>query len=410
MKKIGIITSGGDCGGLNAVIKGAAGMGNTLGIDVVVIPNGYAGLYNLVDVPKGNLTSLSPLRTSLFGTNIAGSEAGHSRVKIKKISDKEKYKRIKEGLKKHDIDALIVSGGDDSGSVAADLASNKIPVVHAPKTMDMDLQPYSVGADSTMNIIGKMAGQLRTTGRSHNRVIILDVFGRYSGHSAFRGGVAADADAIVIPEIAPDFDVIYKHMFNRFTERILKSDVHAGWYLIVCSEAMKGDPKKETVNEHGYIVDKTGWKDAFGHYPLVGAGNKIASELKERMKKDPKMEDFMKKAHLYVDGQYEVPEVRVIKPTHLVRAGDTSAFDANFGKEAGASMVYLLNEGITGVTFVQFQNGRVDYMPIADAIKIRNVDLDEVAIQEATGICFGREFKKFKPKGVKELKKVDRHL
>ena len=128
------------------------------------------------------------------------------------------------------------------------------------------------------------------------------------------------------------------------------------------------------------------------------------------MKKDPRMKEFMKMAHLYVKGQYEIPEVRVIKPTHLVRSGDTSAFDANFGREAGASLVYLLSKGINGVTFIQFQNGRIDYMPINEAIKRRNVDLDEVLIQENTGICFGREMKKFKPKSIKSLKKVDRHL
>src|SRR6185436_6617549 len=119
MKKIGILTSGGDCGGLNAVIKGAAQMANQNGISCYVIPNGYAGLYNLIDFDK--LTQLTPDRLDKIGANLAGSEAGHSRVKVKKIDDPNKYQRIKEGLNKFKIDGLVISGGDDSGSVMVDL-------------------------------------------------------------------------------------------------------------------------------------------------------------------------------------------------------------------------------------------------------------------------------------------------
>ena len=97
IKKIGIITSGGDCGGLNAVVKGTALAANNSGIKCYVIPNGYAGLYNLVDFDE--LVELTPDRTDLISPDLAGSEAGHSRVKIKKITDENKYERIKEGLK-----------------------------------------------------------------------------------------------------------------------------------------------------------------------------------------------------------------------------------------------------------------------------------------------------------------------
>jgi len=124
IKNIGVITSGGDCGGLNAIVKGAAAMANSLGIKCFVIPNGYAGLYNLIDFEK--LTELTKERIDLINANMAGSEAGHSRVKIKKIEDVNKYERIKEGLKKFDIDALVISGGDDSGSVMVDLCKNGI--------------------------------------------------------------------------------------------------------------------------------------------------------------------------------------------------------------------------------------------------------------------------------------------
>src|SRR6185295_35737 len=174
MKNIGILTSGGDCGGLNGVIKGAALMAHQNGIKCFVIPNGYAGLYNLKDF--SSLTELTSYRCDLIDANLAGSEAGHSRVKVKKIEDPKKYERIKEGLKKFGIDGLVISGGDDSGSVMVDLGQNGIKCVHAPKTMDLDLQTYSVGGDSTVARIADFIQELKTTARTHNRIFALEVF------------------------------------------------------------------------------------------------------------------------------------------------------------------------------------------------------------------------------------------
>ncbi|MCB1310101.1 MAG: 6-phosphofructokinase, partial [Leptospiraceae bacterium] len=177
VQKIGIITSGGDCGGLNGVIKGAAATANARGIEPYLIPNGYAGLYNLVDFEK--LTRLTAERLAAFHVYMAGSEAGNSRVKISKIKDENKYNRIKAGMQKFGLNALIIAGGDDTGSVVVDLASNGVPCVHAPKTMDLDLMPYSVGGDSTINRIADFIRDLKTTGTTHNRVIVMEVFGRY---------------------------------------------------------------------------------------------------------------------------------------------------------------------------------------------------------------------------------------
>jgi 6-phosphofructokinase 1 len=410
IKKIGIITSGGDCGGLNAVIKGACSMADYYGLKNVVIPNGYAGLYNLIDFKTEDLVSLDYIRTGLFHSNIAGSEAGHSRVKISKINDENKYDRIKQGLIKHSIDALVVSGGDDTGSVALDLINKGIAINHVPKTMDLDLQSYSVGGDSTINAISKMAANLRTTARSHNRIMILEVYGRYTGHAAFRGGIAADADCIIIPEIVPDFDIIYKDMFAKYTERIKNSDVKAGSYLIVVSEALKGNMLEDDVDERGFLIDKTRGQDAFGHYPLAGSGKTIEAELKKRMKKDVKMKEFMEHVHMYVPGQYEIPEIRVIRPTHLVRCGDSSAYDANFGKESGAGAVILLMQNSIGVTVTGVRKGVVEYMDIAEAIKQNTVNPDQIALHEALGVCFGRKRQKAVFEKKIKLDTVSRYL
>jgi 6-phosphofructokinase 1 len=291
-----------------------------------------------------------------------------------------------------------------------DLCKNGIPTNHAPKTMDLDLQTYSVGGDSTINKVAQAIEDLRTTARSHNRIIIFETFGRYVGHSAFRGGVAGDADCIVIPEIAPDFDIIYNHMKERFMKRVLYSDVHAGSYIIVTAEAMKGS-KGDDINEEGFLIDKNSKPDAFGHYKLAGAGKKIEKELTERMKKDPEIKEFMIKAKMYVPEQYEIPEIRVIQPTHMMRAGHSSAYDVNFGREAGSGAVLLLSKGISGMTIAGVVSGEIKYIPTVDAIKQKAVDLKQVALYEIQGMCFGRKPEHLEPSFKKiEIKDLPRHL
>ncbi|MBN1114963.1 MAG: 6-phosphofructokinase [Oligoflexia bacterium] len=399
MKRIGIITSGGDCGGLNAVIKGAAQMAFNNGIDVRVIPNGYASLYNLVEIES--LPVLTSDRLDSFSSDLAGSEAGHSRVKISKIKDPNKFDRIREGMKKHAIDALVISGGDDTGSVMVDLSEHGIKCVHAPKTMDLDLQTYSVGGDSTINRIARFASDLRTTGRTHNRAIVLEVFGRYAGHTAFRGGVAADADCILIPEIPVDFDEVYKHYKETFMRRVRSSDVKAGTYLIIVAEGMTDAAGQS-------ITDDTFGADAFGHKKLSGAAKYVRRQIEERAKKDAQIKEFMKETGMFVDGMYENPEIREVNPGHLVRCGETSAYDVSFGRSVGAAAVSLLIKGLTGVTVAEVSGSEIHYMPAKVAIEQRFVDLDEVSLYETLGTCFGRKPVNFKPSFVEDKAKIKR--
>ncbi|OGW73847.1 MAG: 6-phosphofructokinase [Nitrospirae bacterium RIFCSPHIGHO2_02_FULL_40_19] len=401
MKRIGIITSGGDCGGLNAIIKGATQMAQSMGIETVIIPNGYAGLYNLIDMDK--LVVLTPERINLIDADVAGSEAGHSRVKIKKIEDPAKYERIKKGLQKFKIDGLVISGGDDTGSVMVDLAQQGIACVHAPKTMDLDLQSYSVGGDSAINRIAVFTRELKTTGMSHNRIIVLEAFGRYAGHTALRGGIGAEADCILIPEIPVDFDIVYEHMKRVYTSRVEKSDVKAGTYAIVVSEGIT-DIKGE------HIVDESAGKDAFGHKKLAGAGKYARKQLETIMKNDPEMKEFMKCVGMFVPGVYELPEIREVTPGHLVRSGHTSAFDVNFGKEAGAAAVIMLTKGLAGNTVIKVRGTKIFYKSTAEVIKQRHVDLNTVALYEQLGICFGRKPGEYKPELVEEKGVIERSL
>jgi 6-phosphofructokinase 1 len=386
IKRIGVITSGGDCGGLNAVIKGVAREAYDFGIESVVIPHGYAGLYNLVKLDK--VVFLNAERVSKIEASLAGSEAGHSRVKISKITDPEKYTRIKKGLSKFNIDALVISGGDDTGSVVVDLTEQGIPCVHVPKTMDLDLQSYSVGGDSAINRIAVFTRDLKTTGMSHNRILVIEVFGRYVGHTALRGGIGAEADAILIPEIPVDFDEVFRHMKETFFARIERSDVKAGTYIIVVAEGIK--------NASGEMLyDESIQPDAFGHRKLAGAGKFVRQQLEKRLKADPAVKDFMERTGMYAPGVYEIPEVREVTPGHLVRSGHSSAFDVNFGYKAGAAAVFLLLEGKFGNTVVSVDSDRICYQSTAEVIKRREVDLKEIAIFESLGVCFGRKPEKY---------------
>jgi len=382
LKNIGIITSGGDCGGLNAVVRGAAKVALSRGIGAYIIPSGYAGLYNLLDFEK--LVLLDEERTDHVNSAFAGSDAGHSRVKISKIDDPYKYDRILKGLRKFHIDGLVISGGDDTGSVVIDLVENGIPCVHAPKTMDLDLQTYSVGGDSSINKIARIVEDIKTTGKTHNRVMVVEVFGRYAGHTAFRGGIAADADCILIPEIPVDFNVVYDHLKHYYMRRIMNSDVGSGTYVIVVAEGIHG--------EDGRFFSESGdGKDSFGHVKLTGAGRFVRKRIEDMMKQDGEIRQFMKASGMFVPGVFEIPEVREVTPGHMVRSGATSAYDVNFGKEIGAAAVMLLEEGFSGVTVVEINDGKIRYIPTKEAIVQRFVNLNELAFYERMDVCFGRK-------------------
>jgi len=400
VRKLGVITSGGDCGGLNAVIRGAARMAHHLTIELCLIPNGYAGLYNLLNLVP---TIIDQDRADRIHSGAAGSEAGHSRVKISKINDPDKYNKIKEGLKFHGIDGLIIAGGDDTGSVVVDLVSKGIPCVHVPKTMDLDLQTYSVGGDSTINRISRFTQDLRTTGLTHNRALIIEVFGRYAGHTAFRGGIGADADCVLIPEIPVDYEYVYEHFKKTYMSRLLHSDVKGSTYIIVAAEGVKDKEGK-------YFADSTLGKDSFGHQKLSGAGAYIRRQLESYMHRDPDWEQFLKKEGIYVEGIYMYPEIREISLGHLVRAGDSSCYDVTFGKQGGGAAVLLLANGINGVTVVEGEHQEITYLPTSEAIKQRFVDLNEISFYESLGVCFGRGPVEYQPIFRQQKGTVHRYL
>ena len=387
LRNIGIITSGGDSGGLNAVIRGAAGAAASLGIGAYLIPHGYAGLYNLEGISQ--LAMLDERRLDAVVSLRAGSEAGHSRVKIGRIDDVGKYDRIRRGMARFEIDGLVIAGGDDTGSVVVDLAAQGIACVHAPKTMDLDLQTYSVGGDSAVNRIARFVQDAKTTGTTHRRIMITEVFGRYAGHTALRGGVAADADCILIPEIPVDLDVVYAHARQRLFRRMRESDCLGGTYTIVAAEGLRGEDGE-------LLTDTSQGVDAFGHGKLAGAGRFVREALERRLEEDAEIAGMMESVGMFVADICERPEVRDLVPGHLVRSGESTAYDVNFGKQIGAAAVILLSRDITGVTATGGET-EIGYMPTDAAIHQRHVTEPMVALYESLGVCFGRSPRPYEP-------------
>jgi 6-phosphofructokinase 1 len=371
-----------------------------LGIESCLIPHGYAGLYNLSNITP---VVIDFARADKIHSGVAGSEAGHSRVKISKINNVHKYEIIKEGLKKHNIDGLIIAGGDDTGGVVVDLIEHGIKCIHVPKTMDLDLQSYSVGGDSTINRIAKFTDELRTTGITHSRALVIEVFGRYSGHTAFRGGLGADADCILIPEIHVDYDIVYDHFKQTYVNRLMSSDVKGSTYIIVAAEGVKN-----TKGE--FFADASDNLDSFGHKKLSGVGKYIRQHLEDRMKKDSYWELILKREGIYVEDIYQYPEIREIQLGHLVRAGATSAYDVTFGKQIGGGAVLAMHKGIWGVTIVGVEAEEIIYIPTHEAIKQRNVELKEIAFYEAMGVCFGREPIQYKPTFRQHVGEIHRYM
>ena len=156
------------------------------GIEPIVIPSGNVGMYNLVDYDVSEIQPATFAFAESIDITRAGSKAGNTRVKTHKIDDPKAWDRVLAGIKKHRLDAFVICGGDGSGRESLRYIEHGLRVVHAPKTMDLDLQSYSVGADSAINKIAKVIADSNTSGESHCRILIIEVFGAKTGHVALR--------------------------------------------------------------------------------------------------------------------------------------------------------------------------------------------------------------------------------
>ncbi len=299
--RIGLLTGGGDCPGLNAVIQAAVVRAAQYGFEVFGIKNGYEGLI------KGEIKPLR--REDVEGIyEIGGTMLGTSRKNP--VKSEEDVKKVMENVKKFQLDALITIGGDDTLGAAEKLYERGIPIVGVPKTIDNDLSAtdYSIGFWTAVDVIADALSRLHTTARSHRRVIIAEIFGRYAGWLALMGGLAGGAHIILIPEKPLNLQQICDIIKKREEE----GKHHT---IIAVAEGVK-------IPEIGELVAAAAEKDEYGHVRLGGIAKLLEQEIKKRTGKD----------------------VRSVILGHIQRGGSPNAYDRVLGIRLGYAAVDLVKE------------------------------------------------------------------
>ncbi|WP_395734796.1 6-phosphofructokinase [Prosthecobacter sp.] len=356
--RIGILNSGGDCPGLNAVIHGVVGAASTLGWEVVGFRDGFEGL-----LPPGDYMMLSPEKTigimKLGGTILGTTNKGHFVAKVGEgnVSQVpvEIVEKAKNTLRHLEIGALIVVGGDGSLTTGLQLYQMGVPIIGVPKTIDNDIQATatSFGFDSAMATVVDALDRLHTTAESHKRVIVLEVMGRHAGWIALYGGMAGGADVILLPEIPFHLEHVAK--------AIRKRDA-AGHHstLVVVAEGARMESGELLTKE------KVGTK---GEDRLGGIGDYVARQIEKDTGK----------------------ETRSCTLGHLQRGGAPTALDRILGVRFGAKAVDLIAQGSFGrmVSYQQYQVGDVPIEEAVHQLRLVSKDSEIVRASRAIGISFG---------------------
>jgi len=351
---IGILTGGGDVPGLNPAIRAVTIRALREGYQVIGIRHGWAGITNLIRDPKAdNSENIQILDEETVrragrtgGTFLHTSRTNPMKMSKADVPDqyKEQYSEerndlIKEVLKNLDflgIDYMIPIGGDDTLSVGVRLYREGVKVIAIPKTMDNDVPgtDYCIGFSTCVTRTIQLANSLRTSAGSHERFLVLEVFGRYAGFTAMLPTMAGAADRCVIPE--------YKFNIDRLAELMVydRNRNPSKYAVVLISEG--------AMFEGGEMVFSDRTTDAFGHAKLGGIGDLIASELKDRSAK-------------YNNGK----PINVInqKLGYMVRGGDPDAIDSIVPMAYGNLALDLILKGVHG-RLVVLRNGRYDNMPV----------------------------------------------
>ncbi len=342
MAKIGILTGGGDCPGLNPVIRAVVRKAHNEGFEVVGIKNGWKGLIegDTLNLDLRAVSGILPKGGTILGTSRTNP--------YKKEGGIEK---VKENYKKLGLDALVAVGGEDTLGVALKLTKDGIPnIVGIPKTIDNDLSStdYTFGFDTALNTATECIDKLHTTAESHHRIIVVEVMGRHAGWIAVGSGIAGGADIILIPEVAIDI--------NEVCELIKKRHSRGKTFSIVV--VAEGAKFKES------MVTQEEKLDEFGHIRLGGIGESVASEIEKRT-------------------GYET---RVSVLGHIQRGGTPSAFDRILGTRFGVKAVELIKNKRFG-KMVALSGNKIIDVPIEEAIRnLKTVDND---LYEIAKVFFG---------------------
>jgi len=355
-KRIGILTSGGDCPGLNAVIRGAVKTSGQLGYDCVGFLKGYEGLYDPVRyktlTPK-NTTGILNQGGTILGSTNKGRFAATVGVSDRVELDPELLAGVKTTIDQLSIEGLICVGGDGSLAVAQQFHEFGIPVVGVPKTIDNDLSAtaFTFGFDSAIDCATNALDRLHTTAASHERIMVLEVMGRHAGWIALHAGIAGGGDVILIPEIPWTYEDVCHKILDRESQG-------KRFTLVVVAEGAQL-PEGGLVGE-----DQQGAQARLG-----GIGHLVAAEIERRLHR----------------------ETRTSVLGHLQRGGAPTTFDRVLATQYGAHAVRLVLEGRFG-EMVCYHPPEIRSVPIIEAVnKLRQVEPNGSAVQaaRALGVSFG---------------------
>ncbi len=363
IRRIAINTGGGDAPGLNAVIRSVTISAIERGWDVVGIRDGYNGLLmpeqyedgGLIPLTNDSVRGITHLGGTILGTTNKGNPLEYP-VKQKDGSYKtvDRSGEIVRACRKNKIDAVIAIGGDGSLSIANALFEKGLRIIGVPKTIDNDLSETVVtfGFDSAVSFATECLDRLHSTAEAHRRIMVVEVMGRYAGWIALNSGISGTADAILLPEIPYDIEVVAEKTRERVREGKKFS-------IIVVAEGAK--PKD---GQHSVLSKEVGRAERLG-----GIGERVALELQE------------------LTGQ----EARHVVLGHLQRGGSPTTFDRLLSLRFGAAAIRALEEGQNGM-MVALDPPIVRYVPLKKAtrrMKVVPLDSDSVMTARDLGISFG---------------------
>lgn len=322
--RVGVLTGGGDCPGLNAVIRAVVRKGaKEYGYEFVGFRDGWKGPLEGITMPL----DIPAVRGILPR---GGTILGSSRTNPIKIEGG--VERIERNLADLGVDALIAIGGEDTLGVATKLAEHGLPVIGVPKTIDNDLNAtdYTFGFDTAVTIATEAIDRLHTTAESHHRVLVIEVMGRHAGWIALHSGMAGGANVILIPEVPFDLDQVCGWVEQRFESQ---------YAPIIC--VAEGALPKD-----GDLITKDATVDAFGHVKLSGIGDWLAGAIEQRTGK----------------------ESRAAVLGHIQRGGTPTAFDRVLATRFGLNAIDAVKDGDSG-----------------KMVALRGTDIVRVPLHEATG-------------------------
>ena len=358
VKRIGILTGGGDAPGLNAVIRAVARVAEAAGVELYGFKNGFSGLIKgeFIVLTKPYISGLLPKGGTILGSNNRDNPFNFPVKEGEKLIYKDMSDTALQNLKLFGIECLVVIGGDGTLAIAKELSQKGARIVGVPKTIDNDLNgtEQTFGFDTAVSVAVDALDRLHTTAESHHRVMVLEVMGRYAGWIALYSGVAGGADVILIPEIPWSIEKVAEKIYKRREEDKYFS-------IVVVAEGVKTHDGSQVLKK---VID--------GSSDLIRLGG-IAYVIADMVEKVTGIES------------------RATVLGHLQRGGSPSHFDRILATRYGVEAAKLAISGKSGCMVSQ-QNGKITFIDFEDIPKlIRAVPRDHQLIKAARelGISFG---------------------